>query len=41
MKQTSGEKMIDWVMKHVMPWFLLLMLFVVVIFFGIAAMQSV
>jgi F0F1-type ATP synthase assembly protein I len=41
MKQTSGEKMMDWVMRHVMPWFMLVGLIVCVIGFVLAVMSSV
>lgn len=36
---SKGEKMVDWVMKHVMPWFLLV-LFVFAMFMAVTGMMG-
>lgn len=41
MKQTSGEKMMDWVMRNVMPWFMLVGMLVAVGCFVMAVISSV
>lgn len=40
-KPSSGERMMDWIMKHVMPWFFAIMLTFCIVMLVIAVMNSV